>query len=386
MKILFYNDSSTFGGHEKNLIDGIYSILERTDFKIACVFYQENIRFTKSLNLISQKYKNRLINYPINYCSKTLQCIRTVILSSYIKLIEPIFKSYQPDIIVIVQGTIEISSAGLVVAKKNGYKTISFIPLAFHLHKVGVKFGIIRDFVNKYFYNLPDFFITISNSMKDQLILHGVSPNRIQVIYCGIDLDSYQYQDKQKSREKYGFKEHEYVIAIIGQIRFEQKGQDIFVDAFSRNINKLTEVKLLIVGDGCDQENLKRLVKEKDLNEKVKLISWQSDMSYIYSAIDMLVIPSHYEGLPLVMLESMYYNIPVIASSRDGMKEVLPEKWLFEIDNSDSLIETCLYVKNNENTKLIRNNQERVHKYFNTRRFGEELVSSIISIKDKFNE
>jgi len=60
----------------------------------------------------------------------------------------------------------------------------------------------------------------------------------------------------------------------------------------------------------------------------------------LYQALDALVIPSRYEGLPLVMLEALASGTAVLASDRDGMKDLLPAAWRFEPNNPAALAAT----------------------------------------------
>ena len=97
---------------------------------------------------------------------------------------------------------------------------------------------------------------------------------------------------------------------------------------------------LLIGGNGPDEGPLKQLIAECPRGSDITLRPWQDDVESFYGEIDVLMLPSRYEGVPLVMLEALARGIPVIGSARDGMKDILPESWTFEPENEDSLVET----------------------------------------------
>jgi glycosyltransferase involved in cell wall biosynthesis len=238
------------------------------------------------------------------------------------------------------------------------------------------KLAAIRDRINLYYHSLPDEFIAISNSGKNMLVQQGVR-SKISVVYCGPELQLCKLQDRSESRRKYGINDKDYVVGLIGRIQFLHKGHDFLIDSISKYLNKLENIKLIIVGDGPDENILKSLINSKGLNKLVTLVPWSNDLSYIYSAIDMLVIPSRFEGLPLVMLEAMYYSLPIVASNVDGMAEVLPKEWLFQFCDSHSLIETMLRVKHKDNTKILSNNKSRILTEFNYNRFGENFYKAI---------
>ena len=81
-----------------------------------------------------------------------------------------------------------------------------------------------------------------------------------------------------------------------------------------------TDCELLFAGDGPDRM---RLVKMAEKANNVTILPWQDNINTLYDRIDFLMLPSRYEGVPLVMLEALARGIPVIGSDVDGMKELL---------------------------------------------------------------
>ena len=92
---------------------------------------------------------------------------------------------------------------------------------------------------------------------------------------------------------------------------------------------QVPQLKLLVVGDGPDLAALKALVQREGLQDAVLFAGWTDGLSPVYAAIDALALPSRYEGVPLVMLQALYFKRPVIASAVDGMLDILPAHWLF---------------------------------------------------------
>jgi glycosyltransferase involved in cell wall biosynthesis len=166
-------------------------------------------------------------------------------------------------------------------------------------------------------------------------------------------------------------------MGIVGRIQFKQKGHDFLINALSENVDQLGNFKLLVVGDGPDRYALESMVNQQGLAEYVIFIPWHDDLSFVYSSLDVVLIPSRFEGLPLVMLESMYHNVPVLASNRDGMKEVLPEEWLFDCCDSDSFIKSLLRIKNMDNTDFIKKNKLKIISEFDVENFGRSFYEAI---------
>jgi len=319
----------------------------------------------------------RISLYPIRYYGKRLQSFRTLVSMRIINELKELFNKIKPDLVIIASGNIETCTLGLVAAKKAGYKTVSYIAVAHEVAVMGNKYGAkIRDMLNYYYYQLPDYYITISNIVKADLTKRGVS-NKIAVVYNGIDLTKYSLAERDLCRVGFASGHFRYLVGCVGRILFRHKAQDLLVESLAKHKHRLKDVRLIIVGDGPDLARLKDMVSVFRLSDAVAFVDWRDDLSKIYSALDMLIIPSWFEGVPLVMLEAMYYGIPIVASNIDGMAEILPQKWLFKVGDRDSLVETFLAVKNADNSEAIRKNQLLVEQKYNFEEFGAKFFKAI---------
>ena len=373
--ILFYDDVYVFGGHQVTAIDAVKYLLENTNINISFIFYEGNTRLCERLNCLSKNY-NRIELYPISFKTPIkYRSFEILLFYQRIKNIRSLIRSISPDVVVVVQGYIELSSPGLIAAKKEGKRTISFIPMAKKISGKGIKELILNN-IQQYFYRLPDKFITTSTSSKNMLLTCGAISD-ISVVYYGSDISLCKIKNREESRMKYGISKEDYILAIIGRVQFVHKAQDFLVQTLLEHRQKLKNIKLFVVGDGPDELQLRKIVQSNNMNDIVTFVPWENDLSYIYSAIDMLVIPSWYEGLPLVMLEAMYYGLPIIASDVDGMAEVLPNQWLFKCGDSNALIETFFKVMQADNSEFIFKNNQRILSEFNVNIFGENFLEAI---------
>jgi glycosyltransferase involved in cell wall biosynthesis len=291
-----------------------------------------------------------------------------------------LLQSFAPNLVIVIQGGIEVSSLALLAARRAKLKVVSYIPLAHKLSDTSFKLGWIRDFVNKYFFQIPDAFITVSPSMKRMLVETRNVKVPIIVVWNGINLSKLVFHDKHKWRQQYNIAPHEYVVAIMGRIYFKQKGHDFLVNSIRIHQAKMKNIRFLIIGDGPDSIELRRLIQEYELNHVITVLPWNNDLSYIYSGVDAVTIPSRYEGLPLVMLEAMYYKLPIIASDIDVMSDLLPEIWLFKLGDSDSFVETLLHVKNNNWSTQLLINHESIINNFNSEMFVKSFQQAVCDV------
>jgi D-inositol-3-phosphate glycosyltransferase len=179
--------------------------------------------------------------------------------------------------------------------------------------------------------------------------LYGVSPRRMRVVPCGVDLQRFQPSDRQKSRVRLGLNGEERVILYVG--RFDPiKGVDRLLAAVAK-IRVEVPIRVLLVGGGEEDapevRELRALCSELSLERCVTFVGRRAheDLPDYYRAADFLVLPSHYESFGLVVLEALACGTPVVAT-RVGVVEDIVRNGLngrVVADNSaESLAEGAL--------------------------------------------
>ena len=167
-----------------------------------------------------------------------------------------------------------------------------------------------------------DYIVTVSESNKDQLILkHGVTQDKILVIYNTVGYEEGTNQETVNLRENYNIKADEIVIGTICQIN-RQKGLTYLVEALAP-ICLDYNVKIIIAGDGPLREDIQQQVKEKGLLEKIILPGYIHTVPEHLDLFDMYVLPSLYEGFPIALVEALSHSLPVIATNINGCREAV---------------------------------------------------------------
>jgi glycosyltransferase involved in cell wall biosynthesis len=125
-------------------------------------------------------------------------------------------------------------------------------------------------------------------------------------------------------------------------------------------------------------EAAKALADHLGVASRVRFLPWQSDLSALYPALDAVLIPSRYEGVPLVMLEAMARHIPVLASDVDGMADVLPAACLFGMGDADAMVEKLRALPQSPGETILNELfslvQTRLNATAFAARFADELV------------
>jgi glycogen(starch) synthase len=130
-------------------------------------------------------------------------------------------------------------------------------------------------------------------------------------------------------------------LLYVGRLRI-RKGVEILLDALSILKRDGIACRLLVAGDGEQRKSLERFVRKRELESYVDFLGRKSpqEVRELLAASRALVVPSIYEGMPLVVLEAMERAVPVIASAVSGIPEVVVDGetgWLVEQENSSAL-------------------------------------------------
>ena len=135
------------------------------------------------------------------------------------------------------------------------------------------------------------------------------------VLDNAIDLEKYRFdpQKREKYRKEFGVKEEEFLIGHIGHFTL-QKNHLFLLNVFKAYHSMNPKSKLLLIGDGPDQQKVKKTAKDLGIWDQVVFAGRRSDAAYIYSAMDLFLLPSRWEGLPMVMIEAQANGLPMLVS------------------------------------------------------------------------
>lgn len=146
--------------------------------------------------------------------------------------------------------------------------------------------------------------------------------------------------EKQKLRQHLGLHSVP-VIGCIGRLRCE-KGQIILIEAMAEVLKFFPSVQLVLIGDGPDWSMLRNRIDKLGLRDNVRMLGSmsQDDVFRHLSVMDLMAVPSLFEGFGLVAAESMAAGLPVVGSDVDGLAELIAHEesgWLVPPGNSKAL-------------------------------------------------
>ena len=189
--------------------------------------------------------------------------------------------------------------------------------------------------------------IVVSTREQEQGWLLGIRPlGHYIVIRCGIRHEDYQNDDarRQKARKKLAIAPECLVIGTVACFK-PQKNPLAFLRLAVGIKKEIRKVKFLMVGDGSMRKKISSFLCAHRLDSDVILTGWHEDVPDMLAAMDVFVLTSLWEGLPVVVFEAMSAGIPVVVTDTGGIRDlIIPGKtgYLVDPDNDHKMLEKVL--------------------------------------------
>ena len=219
----------------------------------------------------------------------------------------------------------------LSIAKKHGSYTIA------HSHSAGTDHSIKSYLYRIMSYNtrnVADYFFACSEAAGlDRFGRNVISSTHYAVLNNAIEVDKFSYNPniRQSVRKRLGYEPSQIVVGHIG--RYTKEKNHIFVFKIFCELKKLNEnVKLLMIGDGPLHTQITQASERMGIFQDTVFTGVRSDVDRLVQAMDIFVLPSLYEGLPVTMVEAQAAGLPCIISDKvpaeciltEGLVDVMP--------------------------------------------------------------
>jgi glycosyltransferase involved in cell wall biosynthesis len=244
--------------------------------------------------------------------------------------------------LVIAQGTIVSAIAGLLAARLARTTAVSYIPLIDDAAQADAPIAErVKSRVKRALYQLPHQYITLNDHLREKLLKQAPdTPAAILENYVD-NRFSRSTLTRETARSSLGLPQSgKFICAQIGRIHFQHKRQSFLLAAIEKHPDAFANSIVLIVGDGPDADKLRQAVQGSEvLSRCVRIIGPQSDVLPYILASDVVVLPSAYEGVPLVMIEAVLAGRPIVASQVSALGSYLPAELLFPVHDQDAFVE-----------------------------------------------
>ena len=177
---------------------------------------------------------------------------------------------------------------------------------------------------NKLYNEWTDRIIAVAEVIREQLIdENNISENKIITIHSSIDTEKFKGEfDYGKIRNEFSISSDTVVLGMVGRLREHKDYPNMFV-ALKIIIKKFKNIKLLIVGDGILESQLKSMVQKMELSNYVIFTGKRGNIPQILSGIDIFVLSSSVEGSPAVIKEALIMEKPVVSTNAGGLPEII---------------------------------------------------------------
>lgn len=258
--------------------------------------------------------------------------------------------------------------------------TMSFVP------RIHGKKAYVYRIIEKFGSLLGGHIATVAYSNKDQLLKYGIAPaDRVTVIQNCIDLDRFNGAgDPMKAKEALNLDPNRPVVGWAARF-MPQKAPLDFIRAAAKVVASVPDVQIFMAGEGEFAPEVDAFIKEHKLRNNVTRAAWQADVVQMLKAFDIYVSSSHWEGLPLSVLEAMAMGCATVATAVDGTKEVIDHGktgYLVEAGAVDDMAHHIIDLLNDSNTRrqIATAGQQHIRSHFGIQKMINEWEALLTKI------
>ncbi len=184
---------------------------------------------------------------------------------------------------------------------------------------------------------------TVCENVKKHMVeKSGISSSKIKVVYNAIDIDNFSVEiDKSKLMQDLSLDENCMTMGSVARF-YKNKDHKTLLEAFGLALKQIPNLYLLLVGDGPLKPDIEKLADGLNVSKNVRFLGNRRDIPQLLKVMDIFVLSSKREGLPIALLEAMASGVPVIVTDVDGNTEVVIDR------------ETGLVVPSNNAEKLAK--------------------------------
>lgn len=298
---------------------------------------------------------------------------------SILKILKPawetrkLIKKYKPDVVYCNSSI--AGAVGRLAAIGSGTKVLyNAHSWAFNM-RMSNKKKLFYRLIEKVFAFFTDTIICVSNYEKESALQnHICKTNKLQVILNGVDVEEIEKKIavSKLTRASLNIPENAYVVGMVGRIS-EQKAPDVFVKAARKIKDAIPESFFIIVGDGPDQDQIKKMIDDLGLNDSFLITGWTKHAIEYLALFDVAVLCSRWEGLPLVVPEYFAAKKPVVCTKIDAVDDMIVNRengLVVGIDDADAVAENIVWLFKNKMicSELVSNSTQIVKKCFDVKR------------------
>lgn len=181
----------------------------------------------------------------------------------------------------------------------------------------------------------------------------NIDNKKVKIINNAVDYEKFKYNEKtrEKIRKEFNIKKNDLLIGHVGRFT-NQKNHTFLIDIFFEITKQNKKAKLIMVGIGEKEEEIKQKVKDLNIEDKVIFAGFRNNINELMQAMDVFLLPSLYEGLGIVLIEAQAAGLPSITSDKVVPQEAKISKLLHYIPLEENEKQWA--------TKILESSLERI--------------------------
>ena len=228
-------------------------------------------------------------------------------------------------------------------------------PTVYTEHNLQNRYHRVTRFLNKSTFNWQSLAVAVSSDVEKSILEHIKPTIPVRTVFNGVNTEHFirNPESGSKIRQQLGIGTNDLVVGTLGVFRF-QKRLDLWLEVFAQARQENPAIKGIVVGDGPLKQALTDKLKSLNLEEAVHMPGLQTNAVDWFSAMDIFMMSSEFEGLPLALLEAMSTECAIVTTDAGGVKEVIRNN----IDGKISGVQESGGLLDNLN-ELIRDESQR---------------------------
>ena len=214
---------------------------------------------------------------------------------------------------------------GRLAAKASGARVIIHTAhgWSFHDYQPGIAYYFYL-FLEKICASFSSAIIVVSQWDKTRAVQElGAKKDKYKLIRYAINYEEFKNNSEvSQVRKEFGLSEADLVVGMVACFK-PQKSPLYFIKLASVIKKDFPNTKFILSGDGVLRKKICALINKLNLQEQIILTGWRNDIVSILSCLDVFVLTSLWEGLPIAALEAMAVGLPVVATDTGGINEIV---------------------------------------------------------------
>ena len=222
--------------------------------------------------------------------------------------------------------------------------------------------------------------VSVSSDLGEFWMRH-VDPQKVTILRNGVDLERVRSSlSPAEAKQRLGISEDSFVVGVAARLECIKR-HDLFLATASYLAPRIPNSNFVIAGAGRQKESLRRLILESGVQDRVALLGERSDVYDVLRAMDILLICSDHEGIPMVMLEAMALGVTVVSRKVGGIPEVIRDGVngiLVPSDDPEELGRACMSIF--QEPSLRANLSQAAHDEIRRRYSADENAETIVEL------